>query len=219
MSQHLVIAVDGPSASGKSTVARELARALGFCYVDTGAMYRAATWEVLQRGIDPNDTEAVVRCVKNSELTARIEDNTTVLYLRDRLSQEALRSPQVNAHVSEIASIPGVREILVAKQRALADHAPLVMEGRDIGTAVFPNTPYKYYLDADPAVREARRSGQGGGDLIHHRDAKDSTRPVAPLRIAPDALVVDSTNLSIPQVVAKILHHLRTSGLKVTYRD
>ncbi len=216
MSQHTVIAVDGPSASGKSTVAREIARALGFCYVDTGAMYRAATWEVLQRGISPSDHQAVINSVKTSEITVLIENNSSVLYRGEKIPLEALRSPEVNAHVSEVASIPEVREILVAKQRALSSQVPLVMEGRDIGTAVFPHTPFKYYLDADPVVREARRTGEGHSDLIHLRDVKDSTRAVAPLRIAADAFVIDSTHLTIPQVVALILHHLRKSGLRAS---
>jgi cytidylate kinase len=206
---HTVIAIDGPSASGKSTVAREVAKHLNYAYVDTGAMYRAATLAVIKAGIDHKNSSATASCVINCGLRAIIENsNTSLFFGGEKIHHTSLKSPEVNALVSDIAGNPEVRKFLVAIQRELAQHAPLVMEGRDIGTVVFPHTPHKFYLDADPAVREARRRQEGAQDAIHHRDAKDSSRQVAPLRVAEDADIIDSTHMTIEQVVQYILRKL-----------
>jgi cytidylate kinase len=211
---HTIIAIDGPSASGKSTVAREVARHLNFAYVDTGAMYRAATLAVIKSGVDPKNPEATSTCVANCGLRAIIENSSSALYFgTEKIHPSHLKSREVNTLVSDIAGNPQVRKFLVAIQRELAQHAPLVMEGRDIGTVVFPHTPHKFYLDADPAVREARRRQEGAQDAIHHRDAKDSSRQVAPLRVAEDADIIDSTHMTIEQVVQHILKKLASRNI------
>jgi len=207
--QHVIIAIDGPSASGKSTVAKELATRLKFAYVDTGAMYRAATLAVIKAGVDPHNTAATAECVARSQLRCIIQDNTCVLFFgEERIPPASLKSREINLLVSEVACIPEVRKFLLALQQQLADQSSLVVEGRDIGTVVFPYTPFKFYLDADPAVREARRRGESVEDSIYNRDAKDYSRAIAPLRAAPDAEIIDTTHMTVEQVVHHILSKL-----------
>ncbi len=211
---HIVIAIDGPAASGKSSVARALARRLRYRYVNTGAMYRAVTWLVISRGIPPGDTTAVramldstvIECGFNAagESTILLDGTDTAQHLDDA---------RVTASVSTIASIPEVRRRLVAKQRECAGGSDVVMEGRDIGSAVFPETPYKFYIDASLEVRAARRQKQGVADRIEARDKQDSSRPMSPLVIAEDAHVVDSSHLTIDGVVGEIIGRLKLKGL------
>jgi CMP/dCMP kinase len=211
---NLVIAIDGPSASGKSTVARTVAARLGFVYVDTGAMYRAVTWRLLREGIDPADATAVAEFCAHMPFRVAIEAGGTRIECEAPVEPEALRSPEVAAAVALVARVPEVRARLVAEQRALRAHAPLVMEGRDIGSVVFPDTPFKFYLDASPEVRAERRQKQGEEDAITRRDDIDRSRKVAPLRIADDASIIDSSAMTAQQVADTVLARIQAAGLK-----
>lgn len=208
-----VIAIDGPAASGKSSVALELARRLGFVYVNSGAMYRAATWFVLERGADPEDGAAVARVIETTKLECDLLNEESRILIGGIDPAPHLRDARVNQGVSLVSSVPRVREVLVAKMRAYALHHDVVMEGRDIGSVVFPDTPYKFYIDASPELRSRRRAAQGHADPIAARDHADSSRRDSPLRIAPDAEVIDSSALSIDGVVREIIARLRLKGL------
>lgn len=211
-----VIAIDGPSASGKSTIAWELAKAMpGFVYVDTGAMYRAVTWRILQEKINPQDTEKISDFVKKMPFQCEIRGNSTVLKFEDYVNAAELRKREVNSNVSAVSLIPAVRQRLVHEQQLLRAFSPLVMEGRDIGSVVFPDTLYKFYLDAKLEVRAQRRKGQGDNDSISQRDAMDSSRTISPLIVATDAHVVDSSTMSISEVVTYILKQLISQGLQL----
>lgn len=211
-----VIAIDGPSASGKSTVARSVAGRLGFVYVDTGAMYRAVTWRLLREGIDPADTVAVAAFCGRMPFRVVIEGGGTRIECEAPVEPEALRGPEVAAAVALVARVPEVRARLVAEQRALRAGAPLVMEGRDIGSVVFPDTPYKFYLDASPEVRARRRQDQGEEDAITRRDDIDRSRKVAPLRVADEAAIIDSSSMTIDQVADTVLARIHAAGLGPT---
>ena len=211
---HRVIAVDGPAASGKSSVAHELAQRLGFLYVNSGAMYRAITWHVLQQGVDPDDGARIAQTVESARITCGLENNQSRILIDDVDPIDHLRDDRVNEGVSRISSVPRVREILVAKMRGYARDHDLVMEGRDIGSVVFPDTPYKFYIDASPEVRLRRRAAQGQRDEIAARDRADSSRRASPLVIAEDAHVIDSSNLTIEGVVGEIIRRLKMKGLE-----
>ena len=210
---HRVIAIDGPAASGKSSVARELANRIGFHYVNSGAMYRAVTWHLLQRGIPPGDRDAITRLLETSRIDCVLDCNASRILIDGVDPAEHLSEDRVNEAVSLVSSAPRVREILVAKMRACAGDRDVVMEGRDIGSVVFPETPYKFYIDASPEVRLRRRSGQGLRDQIAARDHADSSRATSPLVIAADAQVIDSSNLTIEEVVNEIIQRLKMKGL------
>ena len=210
---HQVIAIDGPAASGKSSVARELAKRLGFIYVNSGAMYRAITWYVLDRGIEPTDSAAVGALIGNAKVECDLEDGDSRIMIDGIDPSTHLRDVRVNGSVSPVSSVPVVREMLGAKMHAYAAAHDVVMEGRDIGSVVFPHTPYKFYIDASPEVRSQRRAAQGQTDHIAVRDRADSSRNTAPLTIATDAEVIDSSDLTIDGVVNKIIASLRARGL------
>lgn len=214
-SQSRILAIDGPSGTGKSSVAREVARRLGAAYLDTGAMYRALTLTVLAEGLDPADAEVVAR--RAGTVTIEIVTDPEV----DRVTAdgqdvtELIRSPEVTAAVSAVSAIPAVRRRLVEIQRSLAEGATVVVEGRDIGTVVFPAAALKIFLTAAPVARAARRAGQLGvvepqeiaalTESLRARDEFDSGRAESPLRPAADAVVIDSTELSQEDVVEAIL--------------
>ena len=210
-----IVAIDGPAASGKSSVARELARQIGFDYVNSGAMYRAVTWHVLERGINPADSNNVVRLLEESRLDCDLVQGDSRISIDGVDPAEHLRDDRVNDEVSRISSIPRVREILVAEMRGYAKDHDVVMEGRDIGSVVFPETPYKFYIDASPDVRLRRRIAQGQRDQIAARDRADSSRRASPLIIAEDAHVIDSSNLTIEGVVGEIIGRLKMKGLAI----
>ena len=210
---HIVIAIDGPAASGKSSVARALGRKLRYVYVNTGAMYRAVTWLALQKGVPPLDIGRVQQLLHFTELDCGVRDGESTILLDGIDPSPHLVSADVNANVSAIASIPEVRRVLTKKQRAYAFDHDVVMEGRDIGSAVFPETPYKFYIDASAEVRARRRANQGLQDSIAARDTQDSTRRTSPLTIAEDAHVIDSSNLTIEGVVGEIFGRLKLKGL------
>ncbi len=207
--QHSVITIDGPAASGKSSIARLVAQRLGAIYVNTGNMYRAMTWAVIQTGVDPNDGEAVKRAAEGIMIDSPVVDGQTQVSIRGRaLTQDDLNSDPVNRGVSLLARVPEVRARLVADQRALANLGPLVMEGRDIGSVVFPDSPLKFYIDASEEVRASRRRAQGHTDQVAERDRLDSTRKTSPLVIPEGATVIDNSHLTLDQAVEAVLAKL-----------
>jgi CMP/dCMP kinase len=212
---HIVIAIDGPAASGKSSVARALAHRLSFAYVNTGAMYRAATWLVVSKRISPEDAEQVQSLLQSTVITCGLKNGESTILLDGTDPSDHLVDESVNANVSAVASLPEVRRVLVDKQRAYAVDHDLVMEGRDIGSVVFPDSPYKFYVDASPDVRAMRRARQGLADSIAQRDKFDSSRRTSPLIIAEDAHVIDSSNLTIDGVVGEIIGRLKQKGLEI----
>ena len=213
----VIIAIDGPAASGKSSVARHLAGRLGYGYVNSGAFYRAVTWFVLEQGIDPHDAPAVAALLDRAKVLCELREDASVIEFDGVDPEPFLRETRINAHVSAVASVPEIRAGLTAKLRELAVGRDVVMEGRDIGSAVFPHTPYKFYIDASPEVRAMRRQAQEGGgpqhDQIAARDRVDSTRRTSPLVIAEDAYVIDSSRLTIDGVVGEVIGRLKLKGL------
>jgi len=209
VSRVVVVAVDGPSGSGKSTVSRRLAQALKASYLDTGAMYRAATWAVLQAEVDLADQEAVVKVVGDTEIFVGTEPTRQVVTVNGASVEQAIRSHAVTAAVSAVSAIPGVRQVLVSRQKGIiAAAGRIVVEGRDIGTVVAPEAKLKVYLTASATERARRRSVETASDHaateadLARRDRLDSTRAADPLRQAKDAIVIDSTEMDIDQVVS-----------------
>jgi len=213
---HGVVAVDGPSGSGKSTISRRVAALLGVGYVDTGAMYRALTWAVLDAGADPEDGDAVRAVLVRTKVEVSTEpDRPQHVAANAEDVTTAIRTPQVDAAVSAVSAVPEVRTAMVVQQRDLAGGGAVV-EGRDIGSVVFPDADLKVFLTADAAVRAARRAAERAADEVSAaeamrvRDAKDSGRAHNPLRQPADAVVLDSTALGIDAVVRKVLELLAT---------
>ena len=213
-----VIAIDGPAASGKSSVARELATRLHYGYVNSGAFYRAITWWVLDQKVDPTSADEVSALLQATKLESGFEQGEAFFCINHIDAATHLRDEAVNRNVSPVSRIPLVRESVTNHLHVLANQWEVVMEGRDIGSVVFPDTPYKFYIDASPEVRKQRRSAQGQDDEIAARDRADSSRPNAPLIIAEDALVVDSTHLTVDGVVGEIIGRLKLQGLQVPAR-
>jgi len=213
MSEHVAIAIDGPAASGKSTLARRLSERLGLVMVNSGAMYRAVTWSVLRRGLDPRDAGAVAEALEEIELECGVDGRESTIRVDGHDPGDELRGEVVNRHVSCVAAVPQVRERLVALQRGYLERHDVVMEGRDIGSVVFPDTPYKIYVDADAKVREERRRAEGSSDPVGDRDREDSRRATAPLTVAEGAVVLDSSRHTIDTGVEAALEILRGQGL------
>lgn len=211
---HFAVAIDGPAASGKSTVARRLAKRLGLIMINTGAMYRAIAWATIENSVDASDSEAVIAMLDRIEISCGVRDGGSTILIDGIDPGNALREDPVNARVSKVAAIPEVRELLVAKQREYLSLGSLVMEGRDIGSVVFPQTPYKIYIDASEEVRLARRSAEGLADVVSQRDAEDSKRKNSPLVVAEGATVIDSSDMNIDEVVEAALATLQTQGLQ-----
>lgn len=206
------IAIDGPAASGKSTLARALAERLGLVMVNSGAMYRAVTWKILREEIDPADTAAVIRLLDGMDIHCGQEGSISTIRIDGTDPTPFLREPEINANVSTVSAIPQVRERLVALQRDYLKRTHVVMEGRDIGSVVFPDTPFKIYIDADPSVRDERRSGEGEIDSVSQRDAADSSRKTAPLMVADGATKLDTSALTISGVVDAAIGILGKQG-------
>jgi cytidylate kinase len=210
----LVIAIDGPAGSGKSTIAACLAHKLGYINLESGAMYRALAFKAMEQGVSLDDAEALRKLAENTaiELEPRGEGNRVLLDGHD-VSQR-IREGDVTAAASRVSVHPPVRQLMVARQRELGKQGGVVMEGRDIGTAVFPNADVKVFLDADASIRAERRLRQDGPDSAQEkqqvlaelaaRDQRDRTRSVSPLVPAPDAVVLDTTHQSIDEVVAEV---------------
>jgi cytidylate kinase len=212
-----VVAVDGPSGSGKSTVSRRLATALDGVYLDTGAMYRAVTWAVLEAGVDPADAEAVAKIALETELSIGTDPVHPKFAANGVDVSAAIRGPEVTAAVSPVAAVPEVRRHLVALQRAIiAAHPRIVVEGRDIASVVAPDAELKVYLTASAEARAERRSAENATDVaataadLARRDKFDSSRAADPLRQASDAIEVDTTGLGIDEVVAVLLDLLNS---------
>jgi cytidylate kinase len=209
----IVIAIDGTSASGKSTNAKLVAKALGYVYVDTGAMYRTLAWYCLLKRVDVHDAKAVgaacrrwktkLECVETNGLRA------VRLLVDDYYPEKEIRTPDTAAAVSHVAAVPKVREWMKKTQRDCVQFGDLVMEGRDIGTNVFPETDYKFYLDATLAERSARRAADGVNENLAARDQRDSQRAVAPLMIALGAKVINNSTMTSEQTSARLLEEIR----------
>src|SRR5260370_42038444 len=208
----LTIAIDGPSGAGKGTVARAVAAELGYRHVDSGAMYRAVGWKALRDGVPLDDEGAVAALAAQS----RIEGTDARVAIDDADVTRAIRTPEIDRAAAAVARLPRVRAVLVTRQRQMGAGGAIVMEGRDIGTVVFPDADVKIYLDAAPEERARRRASDpahSGGPaavsevatLLTERDRSDSTRTVSPLYAAPDALVVDTTGKSVEEVVGNVL--------------
>lgn len=215
---HRVVAIDGPAASGKSSVARALARRIGFEYVNSGAMYRAVTWHVLERKVAPSDSAGIAQLVSTSQIDCTLDADGSRIHIDGKDPVSHLCEDRVNGAVSQVSTVPRVREIIVGKLRDYAVDRDIVVEGRDIGSVVFPETPYKFYIDASPDVRMRRREAQGLRDQIAARDHADSSRRSSPLIIAEDAHVIDSSNLTIEGVVGEIVGRLKIKGMKIEER-
>ncbi len=211
--ERFAIAIDGPAASGKSTLARKLAERLGLLMVNSGAMYRAVTWKVLEAGVDPADSAAVLALLSSTDITTGVKDGLSTILINGVDPGDELRGEAVNANVSAISAIPEVRAELVSLQRRYLDHSSLVMEGRDIGSVVFPDTPYKIYVDAAEHLRAARRAHIGEVDSVAERDAADSGRDASPLTIAEGAVILDTSHHTIESGVEAAISILKQQGL------
>lgn len=211
-----VIAIDGPAASGKSTVAKLLAKRLDFLYVDTGAMYRTFAWFANEEGIDPSSRPEVKALIEKAQFQTLPINGKVELRLNGKDPGELIRTEKVNSTVSKVASVPELREFLVNEQRKLRNDYKLVMEGRDIGTVVFTDTPHKYFIDADPEVRALRRQAEGQTDETAQRDQMDRNRASAPLTKAADARLIDSTHLTPDEIVEIIAKDIDAIGMSTT---
>jgi cytidylate kinase len=206
--QNIVIAIDGTSASGKSTNARLVARTLGFVYVDTGAMYRTLAWHCLQQRVDVNDAKAVAgvcRRWKTSLVCVEDDLRQTRLLVEGYHPEKEIRTAEVSAAVPQVAAVPKVREWMKKRQRECLRFGNLVMEGRDIGTNVFPETDFKFYLDAALAERSRRREADGVRENLAARDRRDSQRATAPLMIPLGAVLIDNSGETPEQTSARMI--------------
>ena len=224
MSTPLVIAIDGPAGAGKSTVAQKVAARLGLAYVDSGATYRATALKVLQSAIAPDDEQAVARLIAQTEIRVATEGLQSRVLVDGQDVTEMIRTPEVTLAAAKVSRLPEVRAKLVAVQRSCAVGRGVVMEGRDIGTVVFPNAALKVFLKADPVERARRRLKQDRkegrsatleqtADEISRRDQLDAERKISPLVAAADACQIDSTSLAADQVVERIVELARKNNL------
>lgn len=216
----MIIAIDGPAGSGKSTVARRVAALLNFRYIETGSMYRAVAWKAMQRGTDLADREGVAAVARSLVLDFAPAPEGQVLLADGENASPFLKDEVVSRGAATVAAYKEVRDIMTAKQREIGRSGNVVMDGRDIGTIVFPNAEKKFFLDADPAERGKRRYLELKGknqdvdlacvvEQVKQRDHEDRNRPIAPLRPAADAVLVDTTNLKIEEVVDEVLRRIQ----------
>ncbi|HEX4120846.1 MAG TPA: (d)CMP kinase [Verrucomicrobiae bacterium] len=208
-SNNIVIAIDGTSASGKSTNSKMVARSLGYIYVDTGAMYRTLAWYCLVKHIDVNDPKAVAALCRKWKTSLQCVDNNVRLMVDGYYPEKEIRTAHVSEAVSHVAAVPKVRDWMKQKQRECLSFGNLVMEGRDIGTNVFPETDFKFYLDATLDERARRRAAEGIQDNLAARDRRDSQRAADPLMIALGATVINNSGMSSDETSSLILENIR----------
>jgi len=217
---YVIIAIDGPSGAGKSTAARRLARLLGYRYVDSGALYRAVGWLVRAQALPLEDPGAIVACLQRTPIELTFPNGTLQVWVAGQCVTSLLRGETVARTASAVATMPGVRQVITAQLRQLGCEADVVMEGRDIGTAVFPDATVKFFLDALPTVRGQRRlqEMQQGGDTatlgqvveaMAQRDSQDRARATAPLVQSPEAQTIDTTDLTVDEVIQTMLSEIQ----------
>jgi cytidylate kinase len=224
----MIIAIDGPAGAGKSTVAKMLSHKLDFLYIDTGAMYRALTLKAIEQGIDIKKTDLLIKLASNTSIDLISNQDEPVKILLDGQDVSSqIRQPRITKLVSDIAKIKGIREVMLGLQRRLGERKSSVLEGRDIGTVVFPDADKKFYLDAQFPERVMRRykelkeqdakiSLDDVASDLRNRDTIDSTREFAPLKKAEDAIYIDTTDMTIEEVVETLLGYIKSSGHQVT---
>ena len=224
-----IITIDGPAGSGKSTVSRLLAASLGYLYLDTGAMYRAVALQARRKNVDLKDTEKISSICRELDLHFKTLDGATRLFLGTEDISAAIRSPEMDMLSSAVSAIKEVREAMTVLQRKMAEHGEVVAEGRDMGTVVFPDAECKFFIDADPGVRAGRRyrerqergesvSRQAVEKELKKRDDQDMTRTLAPLVPAKDAILLDTTTLTVEEVVEKMVKTIE-GGDKKTLKE
>lgn len=209
MKHPIVIAIDGTSASGKSTNAKLVAKALGYVYVDTGAMYRTLAWYCLQKKIDTDDPKAVAAACRKWKTSLECKDGHVHLLVDGCYPEKEIRTAETSAAVSHVAAVPKVRDWMKKTQRECIQFGNLVMEGRDIGTNVFPETDYKFYLDARLEERSKRRAAEGVNENLAARDQRDSQRAAAPLMIALGAKVINNSEMTSEQTSGMIIKDIQ----------
>lgn len=218
-----VIAIDGPSGAGKSSVSRIIGEKLGFLHVDSGALYRIMTWQCLEGGVDTSKPENVAAYASKIEIECRPEDGHIAYYVKGEAPGNRIRTPEINAHASEVATVKEIRDVITALLRGMTKYGDLVVEGRDITTAVFPDSPARFYLTASAEARAVRRqkeevekgianqSAEAVKASLLARDKIDSSRKYAPLKKADGAVEIDSSNLTLDEVVETVLSALPDS--------
>jgi cytidylate kinase len=222
-----IITIDGPAGSGKSTVSRLLATRLKVLYLDTGAMYRAVALQAKRKGVDLKDKEKISRLCRDLDLQFKTLDGATRLFVGAEDISAAIRSPEMDMFSSAISAIKEVREAMTLLQRKMAKQGGVVAEGRDMGTVVFPDADYKFFVNADPEVRAGRRYRErlergeavSRGEVekeLRKRDAQDMTRALAPLVPAKDAIIIDTTNLTVEEVVEKMVKTIERRDKKTS---
>jgi CMP/dCMP kinase len=222
-----IITIDGPAGSGKSTVSRLLATRLKVLYLDTGAMYRAVALQAKRKGVDLKDREKISRLCRDLDLQFKTSDGTTRLFVGAEDISSAIRSPEMDMLSSAVSAIKEVREAMTLLQRKMAEQGGVVAEGRDMGTVVFPDADYKFFVNADPEVRAGRRYRErlergeavSRGEVekeLRKRDDQDMTRVLAPLVPAKDAIVIDTTNLTVEEVVEKMVKTIERRDKKTS---
>src|SRR2546429_330377 len=209
MKQPIVIAIDGTSASGKSTNARLVAQALGYVYVNTGAMYRTLAWHCLLKSVDVHDSKAVTAQLRKWKTKLECVENHVRLLVDGYFPEREIRTADTSAAVPHVAAIPKVREWMKKKQRECIQFGNLVMEGRDIGTNVFPETDFKFYLDAHLDERTKRRHAEGVNENLAARDHRDSQRAAAPLMVALGAMVINNSTMTAEQTSSLIINQVK----------
>jgi CMP/dCMP kinase len=217
--RQLIVTIDGPAGAGKSTVARQLAVRLGYLYLDTGSLYRAIAWKVRSAGVDPEDAKAVATLLTALQVRMDRRDDSVRVIVDGRDVTDELRTPEISIMASQVSAIPAVREWLLPVQRRVGEAGGVVAEGRDLGTRVFPSAEAKFFLDADVNTRAGRRQQDltGSGrpaplertkQEIETRDQRDRSRAIAPLIPAADAEVIDSSRLTVEQVVDRMMRKI-----------